>query len=198
MENVERKDLSLWERLRNLEKILLAFADDKGMTFEDITPTDLGRLLGCSLPHAMNYIAVLRAGEAVKTLVRDNKLKNLEKAALIAQIKSDAVMKEAVDACEQGATFKKLKLIAAQDKPKKSNVIRTSFASPNTRGRQSTLVNLGTTRKVQVAKLIIDSVLNHEKVTHLKQHFIDLNWADYKSINHAFRQLLRTLEQIEA
>jgi hypothetical protein len=25
-----------------------------------------------------------------------------------------------------------------------------------------------------------------------------LNWSDYKSINHAFKQLLKTLEQIEA
>lgn len=196
MENIERKDLSLWERLRNLEKILSAYATNKGLELSEITATDLGRLLGCSLPHAMNYIAVLNADKKVKDLISANRIKNLEKAALIAAIRSDGIKQAAIDACLSGATLKKLKTISTQDKVKK--IITTAPSLPNARGRQSTLVNLGTTKKIHVARFIIDSVLNHEKVTHLKHQFAELNWSDYKSINHAFKHLLKTLEQIEA
>jgi ParB family chromosome partitioning protein len=196
MENVERKDLSLWERLRNLEKIVAAFAESNGLELRAVSPSDLGRLLGCSLPHAMNYSAALNADKTVRELIRTNKLKNLEKAALIATIRSEAIKQAAIDACLSGATLKKLKSISTQDRAKK--IVVTSPLSIDTRGRQAAAVNLGTTKKMHVARLIIDSVLMHEKATHLKKHFSDLNWSDYRSINHAFKQLLKTLEQIEA
>jgi ParB family chromosome partitioning protein len=196
MENVERKDLTLWERLRNLEKILMAQASANSISTREITPTDLSRALGCSVPHAMNYLAVIHADKQIKEFVRSNKIKNLEKAALIATIQSEGIKQAAIDACIAGATLKKLKTISTQDKLHK--VVTTQAAPMQTRGRQATLVNLGSTRKVNVARLIIDAVLNHEKMTHLKQHFSELNWSDYKSINHAFKQLLKTLEKIEA
>jgi ParB family chromosome partitioning protein len=196
MENVERKDLSLWERLNNLEKIVAAFATSNGLELRAVSPTDLGRLLGCSLPHAMNYSAALNADKKVQELIRSGKIKNLEKAALIATIRSEGIKQAAIDACLSGATLKKLKSISTQDRVKKVVVAQSSL--PDTRGRQATSVNLGTTKKMNVARLIIDSVLMHEKAHHLKKHFAELNWSDYKSINHAFKQLLKTLEQIEA
>ena len=196
MENVERKDLSLGERLRNLEKIITSQAIANGMAVTDVTATDLSRLLGCSLPHAMNYLSVIHADKKIKDLVDKNQIKNLEKAALIAMIKSESIKQAAIDACIAGATLKKLKTISTQDKLQKTVVAQ--IIAPPTRGRQATLVNLGSTRKMNVARLIIDSVLSHEKLTHLKQHFSELNWSDYKSINHAFKQLLKTLEKIEA
>jgi ParB family chromosome partitioning protein len=196
MENVERKDLSLWERLRNLEKILASFATNNSIETNEVTATDLARLLGCSLPHAMNYIAVLNADKKVKDLIRHNKIKNLEKAALIATIRSDGIKQAAIEACIAGATLKKLKTISTQDRVHKT--ITTQLAQPQTRGRQTSLVKLGTTKKIGVARLIIDSVLSHEKLTHLKHHFADLNWTDFKSINHAFKQLVKTLEKIDA
>lgn len=196
MENVERKDLSLGERLKNLEKIVASFAKNQEMEPQRVSPTDLSRLLGCSLPHAMNLVAVLNADDHVKSLIQANKLKNLEKAALIATIKSDGIKQNAIDACVAGATLKKLKSISSQDKVQRNTT--TQLSTPATRGRQATVVNLGTTKKVHVVRLIIDSILSHEHLTHLRQHFDDLNWSDYKSINHSFKQLLKTLEQIEA
>jgi len=195
IENVERKDLSLWERLTNLEKIISADVGRNNTGLSHITATDLSRLLGCSLPHAMNYLALLNADDGLKELVRCNKIKNLEKAALIATIRLDSVKETAIEACLSGATLKKLKAISTQDKLKKNLVVHTM--SLQSRGRQATVVNLGSTKKMSVARLIIESVLKHERLSYLKQHFSELNWDDYKSINHAFKQLLKTLEQIE-
>lgn len=199
MENVERKDLSLWERLRNLEKILSAYASQKNMTsFHDINSTDLGRMLGCSLPHAMNYKAVLTANTKIQELVRSNKLKNLEKAALLAGIKSHDIQQSAIDACLSGAPLKKLKVLATQDKPKHAHQARLAAAKADGRGRQPSLVNFGVTKNIGVARIVVDSLLRHEKVSHLNQYFTELNWNDYRSVSHAFKQLLLTLEKIEA
>ncbi len=196
MENVERKDLSLWERLKNLEKIISSFlkCDNEGIA--TVMPVELSRLLGCSLPHAMNYCAVLKADNQVKELIRSNKIKNLEKAALLSTIKSNELKISAIEACLNGATLKKLKSLSSQDKFKKKFAIKTM--NPRTQGRQASLVNLGSTKKINVARIIVDSVLKNEKLLHLNQYFSDLNWTDYNAINHAFRQLLKTLEQIEA
>ena len=120
MENVERKDLSLWERLKNLEKILSAYAQQKRITLFDLNPTDLSQLIGCSLPHAMNYKTVLHADESIKDLIRDQKIRNLEKAALLANIQVRETQQVAIEACLSGAPLKKLKAIAAQDKQKKN------------------------------------------------------------------------------
>ncbi len=196
VENVERKDLSLWERLKNLEKIIYSYATDKNIEINAVSATDLSHLLGCSLPHAMNYIAVLTADNKLNGLIRHNQIKNLEKAALLSTIQTDYIKESAIGACLAGATLKQLKVISNQEK--KSKVVLTHQKLLKGRGRQATFVNLGSTKKIQVAKLIIDSVLQNAKVTHLKAHFSELNWADYKSINHAFKQLLETLEQIEA
>jgi ParB family chromosome partitioning protein len=196
MENVERKDLSLWERLSNLEKIIDSHAHNLDKMRSEVLPADLGRLLGCSLPHAMNYLAVLNADKKIMDLIRSNQLKNLEKCALLTSITSNYLQQSAIEACLSGATLKQLKNISSQEKVKKREVVQQLV--PDSRGRQAKAVNLGSTRKIHVARLIINSVLSHEKVSHLKQHFSDLNWADYKSINHAFKQLLKTLEKIEA
>ncbi|MEM1003527.1 MAG: ParB/RepB/Spo0J family partition protein, partial [Bacteroidota bacterium] len=55
IENIEREDLTLWERLRNLEKILSAYAQSKQKKVADTSPTELSQLLGCSLQQGINY-----------------------------------------------------------------------------------------------------------------------------------------------
>ncbi len=200
MENVERKDLSLWERLKNLEKILSTYAAQKSVTLAEVNPTDLSHLIGCSLPHAMNYKAVLHANDAIKTLIRDQQVRNLEKAALLVNIQSKELQQTAIDACLSGATLKKLKMIATQDKTQKSLANKVAIVKAGGRGRQPTLIKLGATKKVNVAKVIFDSVLRHEKLSYVNKHVIlsDLNWSDYRTVSQAFKRLLIALEKVEA
>ena len=69
IENVERSDLTLWERLRNLEKIAVTYATKKNISTEQVTITELSNLIGCSKPHAMNYKAVLMAEDVIMIIV---------------------------------------------------------------------------------------------------------------------------------
>ena len=62
IENIERSDLTLWERLRNLEKVAMAYIRKKSIaSLEQLTITELSHLLGCSKSQAINYKAVLTA-----------------------------------------------------------------------------------------------------------------------------------------
>lgn len=194
IENVERTDLTLWERLRNLEKIIKVHTSRKGLSAEQITVTELSNLIGCTKPHAMNYKAVLLADESIKKLVRDNKIRNLEKAALLANIQSAELKQYAIEACLAGAALKKLRVIAEQATRKAP--VRPISSTPVKRGRQTTSINLGATKNLNVAKLILDAVLQNQALKPISNHFTHVDWNDYKSVNDTFKQLLKTLEEL--
>lgn len=193
IENMERSDLSLWERINNLEKILLAYISNsptKDRNLNSITATELKCLIGCTLPHAMNYKSVLLSNDKIKNLIRENKLKNLEKAALLANIKSDELQQEAIEACLAGATLKKIKIWVENAKKNLTHFRRLS----NARGRQATKVNLGSTSNLSAAKTLIDSVLQNPKFQHLEKHFLSIDWHSYPDVTRAFHKLLESLE----
>lgn len=193
IENIERADLSLYERLRNLEKIALVYARSKGIQADQITITELSSLIGCVKSQALSYKAVLSADAELKKCIFENKIKNLEKAAMIAGIKSKEIQTHAITACIDGATLKKLKIIIEQSQLKKEKP-----ASAERRGRQAAAIQLGVTKNIKVAKTIMDSVLKNDDLKHLTEQFKGTEWNDYKSINDAFKTLLRKLEELNA
>lgn len=192
IENVERSDLTLWERLRNLQKVVHLYAVKNKMGVEDVTVTMLSNLIGCSKPHAMNYKAVLMADMTIKQLIQENKIKNLEKAALLASFEIPAVRQQAIEACLQGAPLKKLKLMMKQHKvnPALANVTK----KVETRGRHASAVYFAT-KNIQVAQLIFNAISSHPELAYSVGNFPTINWRDYKSINHSFRELVKRLEK---
>lgn len=191
IENIERSDLSLWERIRNLEKIVAAHAAEKGVSASDITMTELSHLLGCSKPQAMHYRAVLKADGDLKKLIIENKIKNLEKAALIVDIQSPTARDSVIDACLNGATLKQMKALANQ-----TYVKPTVIKPTETRGRQTTVINFGVTRNAHVAKVIIDSVLKNPISAHLAKQFEGVDWKNHRSVTESFKRLIKKLEEL--
>jgi ParB family chromosome partitioning protein len=193
IENIERSDLSLWERLNNLEKIVLAHAQAKELSTTQITVTELSGLIGCVKSHAMNYKAILNADEELKKLIFENKIKNLEKAAFIADLKSNEIRQQVISACITGATLKELKdIVTRSNQP----IVR---AKPiEKRGRQTTAVNFGATKNVSVAKVIIESLLSHNTLARTAASFKNIEWNNHRAVSEAFKQLLETLEKLHA
>jgi len=193
IENIERSDLSLYERLKNLEKIARAYALSKNIGVEQITITELSQLIGCVKSHALNYRAVLNADAQIKALIFANKIKNLEKAALLSGIQSTVAREHVISACLAGATLKKLKTMVEQSKSTPSlRLPRPSLKQ----GRQASSVNLGSTKNRDVAKIIIDSVLKNQALAHLRDQFQQVDWSDYKTVSETFNLLLRRLEEL--
>lgn len=198
VENVEREDLSLWERLKNLEKIIIS-SQEEMRSDGKITPTVLSQLIGCSLPHAMNYCAIFDADSELKTSIQENKVRNLEKAAVIAKISTPSLKDKALHACIIGATLKELKAIALEDKrtiaeEKNRNKI-IIFAKG--KGRQASRVNLGVTKNPQVIKCIIELVTHNDKYKHLKEKFQGTEWSSYNVVTKVFKQFIKVLEESE-
>lgn len=189
IENMERSDLTLWERLRNLEKVLLACSDEAEKKVTVNSPTELGQLLGFSLQQAANYYSLLKAPQKLKQHIQNDDIKNIEKAALIARAPG-SLQDRLIEACISGATLKELKNLIADNK-----VIETVLSKKLQKGRQSSRVNLGTTKNIGVAKTIIEALLQNEKFSHLSQKVSDILWDDYKSVTNAFKLLISALER---
>lgn len=191
VENIERSDLTLWERISNLKTIVNAYSKLRNINPTQVTITELSHLIGCVKSHAMNYKTVLDADAGMMQLIAENKIKNLEKAALILDILEKNIRQQAVEACIAGATLKQLKNIANQANPNPAIGKRIER-----RGRQSTSINFGVTKNISVAKIIIESILSSKALAHLAFPFYDVNWKDHRAVSETFKQLLKTLEKL--
>lgn len=197
IENVEREDLSLWERLKNLERIVSNHQQEEGIE-DKITPTVLSQLIGCSLPHAMNYCAIFDASSELKQSIQENKIRNLEKAAVVAKIFTPSLKDKALHACISGATLKELKAIANEDKRMVADGGGSKIVvTKRSKGRQAAKVNLGATKNTHVIKRLIDLVSQNEKYQHLKEMFKDIEWHNYSVVSDVFKQFIRVIEKTE-
>lgn len=192
IENMERSDLTLWERLGNLEKILQARAEAQGRSHRDITVTELSQLIGCVKSHAMNYRSLLLADKSLRQLIAENKIRNLEKAALLADIGLPALRQQATDACVAGATLNQLRKLVDQGSTK-----LTTLPKPvERRGRQTTRVNLGSTLSLPAARALITAMLAQPALA--QRPPLDIDWTNPRAVSTTFRQLLKTLEQLHS
>lgn len=185
IENIEREDLTLWERLRNLEKILAAYAEKQGKTLAEITATDLSQLLGCSLQHGVNYRNLLNAPDNLKGFIKSGDIKNIDKAAFITKSPKE-LQEELIQACIDGNTLAEMKKMTKEKRDIKSN---------HSSGRPATKINFGSTASTKVAKTILDCVMSNKSLEKYTAKLGNIVWDDHKSIAIAFRQLIKSLEQ---
>lgn len=195
VENMERSDLRLYERVNNLRKIVNAHEIEHGK--QDITPAFLKNILGCSWTNATNYFSVLHASPEISAAIKENKINNLEKAAFITKIDTKDIREKALQACIAGEPLKVLKAIvngeAVQNDilnskvPLKENIRK--------RGRVATKVNLGSIKDTRVIKEIASIVLNNDKFVKYKSKFQSFDWEDYSSVKEAFHLLLNIIEK---
>jgi ParB family transcriptional regulator, chromosome partitioning protein len=188
IENIEREDLSISERIHNVRQLVLAHSEQG----EPITATRLKELLGCSLPHAMTYLAILHAPSDIQTLLMKNAITNLEKAAFLAKVDSTEIRAKLVQAClEEKNSLAKLKKLLNENVQlaKKSNIV----ASGN-KGRIAKRVTLGYTQNIDVVKKLIDLILAEPHLQHIEQQ-LHIDWQDCTSISRGFQALIQHLEK---
>lgn len=185
VENIEREDLSLSERLFNLEKILMAYANTNQKSFHKISPSEISKLIGCSLQQGVNYRHALDASEKLKEYIKLGKIKNIEKVAFITKSPVE-IQDHLIENCSKGATLKILKKLVIQKVTK----------------IKSKEINYGYISNSNVAKIIINSILkDHEllkndKLKDFSTCVSDNLWQDNKSIVITFKKLIQLLEQL--
>jgi ParB family chromosome partitioning protein len=190
IENTEREDLSLKDRIGNVKLILTEYLKDHAE--EKTSTTLIKELIGISFSQASCYIAVLNAPIEVKEQIISGKINNLDKAALISKIEEKSLRQKVLESCINGENIKSLKQMIEIHKKKE---IPFTVALQKKPGRVSTKLNLGSTHKVSVVKKIILAVLNEPSLKHISPHFRQINWNEYSEVGRAFRKFLTLLEK---
>jgi ParB family chromosome partitioning protein len=189
IENTAREDLTLYERLENVQAIIHEYQLQHGSV--NVTATLLKSITGLSLSQMTYYLTVLNAPEDVKLHIKNGDIRNLDKAALIAGIASLDVRKQAIESCIHGASLKTLRNLVTQQKLLNKNKIHLRT---NQRGRATLKINMGHTFNTDVVKIIIESVITQKHFGKYMNIFSEINWMDSRQTTKAFRKLIDILE----
>lgn len=193
IENIERSDLLLAEKMDNLEKIIEAFALQNSISPDEVTITDISHLVGCVKSHAINLKTVLEADAEIKELIAKNQIRSIEKIAVISNIQSENLRKMALNECLNGASLKKLKELSKEEKIKPKSI---KIEPMRRAGRPSSFVNFGTTPNVKVASIIIQSVISSPEFSSLGLQISDSDCNNPKNLSDTFKTIIRKLEQL--
>lgn len=189
IENTAREDLTLEERLGNIRDIIHEYQHQHPNV--EISATLLKNITGLSLSQTTYYLTALGAPEDVRTAIQKGEIRNLDKAALIAGIDSADMRQQVMVACMEGASLKTLRNMVHQQKTaaKNNNIVRIV-----SRGRTTTSINMGATKKSKVVKTIVDCILNQHEYAHYADSFSSVDWSDLRQATKAFRKLIEILE----
>lgn len=191
IENTAREDLTLDERLGNVRDLLKEYVAQNGQA--DITATLLKSITGLSLSQTTYYLAALNAPKDVQDEIANGNIKNLDKAALLANIDLPDLRRQAIEACIHGSSLKEMRTLISQSK--QVNKAKTILkAVPTTRGRTSAKINMGSTQSTDVVKTIVDSVLNMKEYNQYVEVFSEVEWTDLRQATKAFKKFIEIME----
>lgn len=191
VENNERMDLSLAERIQSLEAILSAYYAENSLMAEKLTAKLLSDLTGMSMTQTRRYILILQSEPKIKNAIFDGKLENIKLIELICSLKNKEHQNQILEAAISGSSFESiLKLKKALE--------NTTLKKIETRGRKKVQVRLGSV-KAQLAKFIVDALMASDRLDHTitpKIHSIYQNakWHEIQSAEKGFKQIMLLIE----
>src|SRR5690606_6548159 len=106
------------------------------------------------------YLAALNAPEDVRLAIQHGQIRNLDKAALVAGVEQKDLRNTILEACVQGSSLKELRAMLNQQKQLQ---VKATVMKMPTRGRQTSKVNMGSTKEAGVIKRIVECVLSHHR-----------------------------------
>ena len=178
VENVQRLDLTAWERVQNIKALRVAY----GTQFQqDLSATQLAEIAGFSLSQASLYMQLIVAPDDVQEALSSGRIGSLDKAALIAKLPSKADRAKAIEAVMSGGGRELLRRPSAR-----VEVVQKSKA-----GRPPTQIKLGTTRNTEAVRRVVEAMANE---VGMGNDFLDVDWKDMSSASNAWAKLWQRLE----
>jgi ParB family chromosome partitioning protein len=189
IENTAREDLTLDERLGNVREIINEYQQQNGEI--EVNATLLKNITGLSLSQTTYYIAAMNAPQDVQVEIQNGNIRNLDKAALLANVASQEIRQRAIEACVNGSSLKELRSIIGQQKQIHRN---RAGLQTSKRGRATAKINMGSTMRTEVVKTIVDCVVTKKQFDKYMELFSQVNWMDLRQATKAFRKLVEILE----
>lgn len=184
VENINRQDLSLWEKFNNLLMIADAY---KKSNQGEFTEQALQELLGVSNTQAYRYFALLKADEKITQLIQLGKLNNLK------------LVQELVSMKDRGARNQIISFIlTSKDEVTSLAAYRNAAGkkapvSSKVKGGQS--ISLGKINNTHIAKQLLEIVLSDTRLEKHRQGFKNIDWSSSKAITKAFKDLFKKIEK---
>lgn len=177
VENINRQDLSLWEKYNNLLSIEEAYRKTHTSALDVST---LKELLGISDIQSYRYFCLLKADPQIIHLLQQGKVSNLKVIQELVSIKNktsrEKVLEEINRAKEDITSLTKFKKLAAKKK-----------------STDNTKVNLGKI-DTNTARYLFNLLVTHSSVAQEKSGLHQLDWSSSKAISKAFKTLFDLLE----
>lgn len=190
IENTEREDLSLKDRIANIDAIVGEYKKEHSNI--EINATLIKEIIGISLPQATYYLAILNAPDDVREQINNGNINNLDKVATIAKIKSNELRQKLIEACKNGANLKQIQLLIQQEKFDSKKV--ENGEGLKKQGRALKGIKLGETKKPSVVRKIIFAFLNQPTYKKYLNQFTSINWEEHEHVKRAFKTLIGILE----
>lgn len=193
IENNERQDLSLAERIQSLESIVEAYlAEHSEKSREKITANILSDLTGMSMTQCRRYNLILNARPNLKNAVITGKIENIKIVEFICAENNEDRQNMLLNAAINGESFEKISTLKKElqlGKNLTSKILRSSRAG----------ISLGRVSP-NVIKMVIDSLISSEIIDALTSQKINTisektKWSESTSIVRSFKQITLLLEQ---
>lgn len=186
VENMERSDLTLGERLKNVQQIVMSLQESRGD--EKITGLELAQAINISKTVAYSYMKVVNAPNDIKDLIQAGKIKNLEAACLILQAE-EPLRTKLIELSIEGSSLTKMENLA------KEFTRLPATHKPVKKGRPSEKISFHGTKNPLVAQAILESILKNPRFSHFQSVFEAIQWDNSSEINEAFKKLIMVLEK---
>lgn len=185
IENIEREDLNVWERLFNIEQLVNAYSNaNKNIVMNSDA---LSEIIGCSKKQSKRYLDVLNASSDLKNLLKQSGISDLIKLSMIVNVDDKDQQIKLTEEASKGAS--------RNDLSESIQVVSEKRNRRPGKGRLRSSVSLKVPMEnISSIRLIVESVLGSNAIysTH-KTQFSHTDWSDAKQVKKAFRSFLRIL-----
>jgi len=196
IENNERSDLKLSERIASIESILETYYLEKNIVDKDhskVTAKTLSELTGMSGTQARRYILILQSRPEIKQAIDSGKLENIKLVELICSSKNIEDQKQLLQFSLSGHSFHEVNQL-------KKEIEKAQIKNREKRGRKKVKVNLGYV-KPHLVKFIIETLATS---SHLDKGTIDqiskiknsTHWQDQVMAEQGFKKIISLFEEI--
>lgn len=192
IENNERMDLTLAERVASLEAILNAYFSEQSdaQASERLTSKLLSDLTGMSMTQSRRYLLILQGSADIKQAIAAGQLENIKLIELICGLDNAVVQQELLQAAVDGATFEAV--VRLKKQLENENKVKRV-----TRGRKKTAVSLGTV-KPTVAKMIVEALVSAnalaaDVVRQIQTIKDSTPWQNSELVEKAFKKIIALL-----
>jgi ParB family chromosome partitioning protein len=183
-ENINREDLSLYEKYNNLNAIQEAF---KATNMRNMTLPEFQQILGTSTAQTYRYFALLNMEADLIELIKNNRLSNLKAIDAIQNIRDPEQKKKIIQTIGDTNVAVSHSVVG--------NLLQ-KFQTKKPAGQAKLpAISLGKINNRKLAKELFLIVMQDSRLMKYHLEFEHINWASDREVSQAFKKLLKLLEK---